>query len=913
MPMIRRVVLCMAAMTAALFSQGTPNVQLLAHLNQHAAAGYNDCWGYTAPDGREYALLGVQNGTSIVDITDAAQAVEVAFIPSATSLWKDIKTYRHYAYTVTEAGGGLQIIDLSGLPNTATLVKNFTGFHTSHNIFIDEPNAILYVEGNGGQPVLVYSLADPLNPAELSSFGIECHDIYARDNIAYVSEGSSGSVGIYDLSNPAAPVLLHRLNIPFAGYVHNCWLSDDGNYLMTTEETTGKTIKMWDISDLNNITLLDEILAPGGLAHNAHIKGNFAYVSHYTDGLRIIDISDPANLVEVGFYDTSDAWGAFPFFKTGKVLISDINEGLYVVHFEGAVEADPLDPRAPLNLQAYSDYTTPNAIRLSWEDPEALVNGTALSPADFSIEIERDGTALATVAGGTGEFIDDGLIDGRAYTYRVYTRVLATDSTSLPVGTSWIAGGSPVPSPPQITTLRGNAQQVQIYWQNPRRNIDGTPMDDLAAVRLFQDGVRVATFSRVPADSGRADSATFAPAVPGYYRWELASVDEEGGGNESQRTGAVFTPRHIPFADAFAAAGQPDPQFWLNDGTEVNNRAHNAPSPPLALNLNAHPDGEDVVDTWAFDLSGMAQSGIHFSFYYQPQGTGNAPENGDSLRVYFKNDRLQWVRVQAFPGSALQPFRFSDILIAGVPSGGGSFFHSQFQVRFRSTGSASDQSVFDDWFIDDVALSSPHPLIFANPTEVDFDTIGVNTSAVREVEVFNLGNGVLTVSGVVSTNGAFSTDAASFVVEPGGTQALQIQFHPAAAGSHEGRIRLASNDPLHDTLDVTVRGFAGTAVGIADKKALPETFALHQNYPNPFNPATAIEFALPEMRFTRLEIYNTLGQKVRTLVNENLPPGQHRRTWNGRDDSGNPVGSGVYIYRLSAGDFRSGHKMILLR
>lgn len=321
-----------------LYGQGSPNVVLLDQLDDYAI-GYNDCWGYTAPDSREYALLGVINGTSIIDITNAGSATEITFIPSPSSTWKDIKTYQNYAYVVTESSGGMQIIDLSNLPSSATLVSTYTGFSTSHNIYIDEANAMLYAEGSGS--IRAISLADPENPVELSTFGISSHDIYARDNIVYVSEGSNGSIGIFDLSNPASPTMISRFQIPNAGFVHNAWLTDDGNYLMTTEETTNKTVKLFDIQDLNNVFIIDEYLGPSNLAHNTHIKGDFAYLSHYADGLRILDISNPNNIFEAGFYDTTPStggftgsWGAFPFFPSGKILASDFSNGLFVFGFD---------------------------------------------------------------------------------------------------------------------------------------------------------------------------------------------------------------------------------------------------------------------------------------------------------------------------------------------------------------------------------------------------------------------------------------------------------------------------------------------------------------------------------------------------------------------------------------------------
>jgi len=351
------------------YAQGSSSVTLLANVNPRPADGYNDCWGYTAPNGREYALLGVNNGTSIIDITDPSNAAEVAFIPGSQSIWKDIKTYQNYAYVVNESGGGMQIIDLSNLPTSASIAATYNGFSFMHNIHIDVLNAMLYADhASGNDPCIAISLADPVSPVEVSTFGIHNHDSYARNGIVYLSEGTNGTIGVFDLTTPASPVLLQRFTVPAAGYVHNAWATEDGNYLITTEETTGKTIKVWDVSDLNNISLVGEILGAGGLAHNAHIKGNYAYVSHYADGLKIYDISDPANPVEAGYYDTNSAtgggfdgaWGAFPFFASGKILISDQQNGLFVVRFSPLVGVNtPVSSGEPTQFELASNYPNP--------------------------------------------------------------------------------------------------------------------------------------------------------------------------------------------------------------------------------------------------------------------------------------------------------------------------------------------------------------------------------------------------------------------------------------------------------------------------------------------------------------------------------------------------------------------------
>ncbi len=102
--------------------------------------------------------------------------------------------------------------------------------------------------------------------------------------------------------------------------------------------------------------------------------------------------------------------------------------------------------------------------------------------------------------------------------------------------------------------------------------------------------------------------------------------------------------------------------------------------------------------------------------------------------------------------------------------------------------------------------------------------------------------------------------------------------------------------------------------GIEDQSiAVPSDFALHQNYPNPFNPETHIAFDLPKTTNVTITVYNTLGQKVKTLVNETRQAGRHTVTWDGTDEFGNKVASGVYIYQIRAGNFVQAKKMSLMR
>ena len=94
---------------------------------------------------------------------------------------------------------------------------------------------------------------------------------------------------------------------------------------------------------------------------------------------------------------------------------------------------------------------------------------------------------------------------------------------------------------------------------------------------------------------------------------------------------------------------------------------------------------------------------------------------------------------------------------------------------------------------------------------------------------------------------------------------------------------------------------------------LPQAYALRQNYPNPFNPTTTIAYDIPEASHVRISIYNLLGQEVRTLVNSHHEAAYHKVQWNGLTNAGAPVASGMYIYRIEAGEFSAIRKLVIMK
>ena len=334
------------------------NIQLLSiveYENSNNDYGVSDVWGYTDEYGNEYAIVGYQFGTSILDVsTDLSSPIEVANIlgPSNGDYYyhRDYKTFGDYLYIVNEMTGpdvGMQVVDLSPLPFSSPIQLNtYSEIGQSHNLWIDD-SGLVFIEHQSGDNIHIANLnPSPNNPTYGGTFGNlaqNCHDIYTRDNIAYISEGWSYQFGIYDFTNPSNVIQLATFGPLNGGYAHNAWLNDSGTHIVTTEETVNKTVKIWNLSNINNITLAGEYLGENGLAHNVHVKNDLVYISHYSVGIKIIDIFNPSDPIEVAAYDTYPqgngsgyvgCWGAYPFTNNNMIFASDMQNGLHIFNFD---------------------------------------------------------------------------------------------------------------------------------------------------------------------------------------------------------------------------------------------------------------------------------------------------------------------------------------------------------------------------------------------------------------------------------------------------------------------------------------------------------------------------------------------------------------------------------------------------
>ena len=348
----------------------------------------NDSWGWTDPqDGSEYALMGVNNGTVFIDISDPINPVYLGKLPTHTtsSSWRDVKVYNNYAFVVSEAGGhGMQVFDLTRLrevanpPETFTEDAHYDGFGSAHNIVINEVTGYAYGVGtssySGGAHFV--NIQDPLNPvgeggysgsgyshdAQVITYNGPDTDYTGRE--IYVGSNEN-QVAIVDVTDKANPILISSATYTNDAYTHQGWFTEDLNYFIVGDELDEQNFGfntraiVFDFTDLDNPQFdFDYFGTTTAIDHNGYTKDNKYYLANYTAGMRVLDISDlqNQNISEYGYFDTypsnnsasfSGAWNVYPYFESGNIVISNYSDGdFFLVKASGVTNEDNEDPVA---------------------------------------------------------------------------------------------------------------------------------------------------------------------------------------------------------------------------------------------------------------------------------------------------------------------------------------------------------------------------------------------------------------------------------------------------------------------------------------------------------------------------------------------------------------------------------------
>lgn len=332
---------------------------------------YSGCYGWTdTVSGKRYAILGGTDGTYFIEITNPTNPVLRDFVQGAldSCIWREYKTFGHYAYLASDDSedNRFQIVDLSYLPDSVKLVHDSdTLIRRSHTIYVDGDK--LYCGGvsylDTTSSMSVYSLVNPEQPLLLRKLEEDypwidyVHDMFVRNDTIYASAGFQG-LFIFILQGDSQFVLIGQYTLyPSQGFNHSSYLTEDGKYLVFTDEVPdGLDFKVIDVSNLSNINLVAALnTSAGATPHNPYIRNGILYIASYQDGLYMYDLNNNGIPERLGYFDTywqNDAggftdpvyagcWGAWPFPEDNLLIAADMQNGLFILDVSQALSEAP--------------------------------------------------------------------------------------------------------------------------------------------------------------------------------------------------------------------------------------------------------------------------------------------------------------------------------------------------------------------------------------------------------------------------------------------------------------------------------------------------------------------------------------------------------------------------------------------
>ena len=801
-------------------------VDLMAYMDKTDIGGsnntsLNDIWGWTDPTTqKEYALVGLSNGTSFVDISDAENPVYLGRLPTHTnnSTWRDIKVYSNHAFIVSEAGGhGMQVFDLTELRNVSSPVQftataHYSQFGNAHNIFINEDTGFAYAVGTstcGPGGLHIVDISNPVAPAKAACVSDPStgrsgtgyvHDVqcvvYNGPDTEHVGKeicvgSNETNVWVADLStksDDSSGAKTIGLGSYDDYYTHQGWLTEDHRYFIQNDEldenngavNSTRTL-IWDLEDLDNPTIETTYFGPTpSIDHNNYIIGDYVYMSHYTSGLRILDISDISSPSEAAFFDVypnnnntsfDGTWSNYPYYGSGNVVVTSIDEGLFVLRPTFNVD----QPSAPTGIS----YSIPSdgTVTFSWN----IGNDSSISFRIYRGEepgfTTSSSNLIAELGYPTSTYSDTNLDTSKTYYYKL-----------------------------SAVNQNGTESSLSSEFKiRPLTYINAPPtIDSIASFDMNEDG-----------------STSI----------NLTGISYGGDANSQDIEVLAYTSETNIFSEL--------------------NVDYNSPSTTGSLDLipDTNSNGLSTIYVTVKDNGGIDNGGI------------------DSVRVAFNVNVLP---VNDSPGS---------FTVAGEQIiGSGQFLTNDY--LFITPENQSDSLRF----------------VWNSSIDIDGDIVQYRMIGYEDLEFLT------TTSWISDTSIAWSMD--------------DLAAQTDTVNVSEGSWSILATDG--ESFKNATTGTIGN-LKIDARALVPDVFDLKQNYPNPFKASTTIEYDVPEAQQIVIRIFNVRGHLVRTLVEEEQSPGYKLIVWDGTNDDGDQVSSGIYFCQMytpsnpNGGRFVRTKKMLRLR
>jgi choice-of-anchor B domain-containing protein len=669
------------------------NLDLLAHVPLASfstnPAEANDIWGhFDLNDFKEYALIGLRNGIGIVEVTNPEEPRVVVTIASESTIWRDIKVYqffdpsahrwKSYAYvTADNASVGVLVIDLNELPTTASVASTLVSDLSAHNVYLSNVDYSTGVSMTGMSPYLhiagsnvnggafnTYHLTNPTSPTSAykplgSSRSAYSHDVSsmvikdARKDTQCVNgtehceiffDFNENNFQLWDKTENTSPQRLSTTTYTNAEYVHSGWFTEDKLVVIVHDELDEQnvglntTVRFFEMNDLTEPTSIGTWTGPTrAIDHNGFVRGNRYYMSNYERGMTVLDITEPSNPTEVGFFDTyplndsasfNGAWGVYPFLPSGNILVSDINSGLYILRDN--------------TLTSTSGSFSFNANNYDViEGESATISVNRLNGSQGNVQVSWE---LATGAADENDFtLNTGILewlDGESdtKTIEVYTLV---DEENEPEEKLFIRlfdpkNGSTL-SQPNISTIAITSSGINsapVVSAGEDIEAETGSLVSLAATASDVDGdLLVFQWSQVSGESisiNNDDTLTpsFSPIVTGSYQFEITASDPAGNNTSDSVIVNIVDSNSVPIVNA----GN-DSEFPVGSQVSLIATASDQDGDTLTYQWS-QTSGETVLLTNADSLEAnfIATNDGNYRFTFTATDPDNASDS-DSIEV----------------------------------------------------------------------------------------------------------------------------------------------------------------------------------------------------------------------------------------------------------------------------------------
>jgi len=913
----------------------------------------------------DYAYVAANTADfQVIDISDPTAPSLVTGLSIAGS-GQDVAVQGNYAYLAT-GSIGVQIIDISDPTAPAALGNYGTGV-----VAVEVAGDYAYL-ASAAAGLLVVDVSDPMSPSLAGSYVTgNTRDVAVDGNLVFVSDASN-SVYEFDVSNPASPALegtyatvaYPRALAYAAGTVYvavdsqglqvlqtHTWIRPEiladrsfttatandvavsGNRLVLLGLTE---FELWDITDPGDPVFRDsEGLVYFGFGSDAVIDGDVLYVIVYQDGLRVYDISTPSAIVEI---DNE------PGTEFQSVAVD--GDRLFVLGLDSRL--DIFDATRPDSLVLLGEYFDPVG-----GGKGIAVHGNVVFAA-MGPELEAIDASDPTAPSLLGSvsipnYVTDIEVAGDylfAQTQYNFNTIDITD----PAAPSLVAT---ISRPGRDLAIVGNTAFVTTF---------STTSEGQLAILDISDPLAPATV-----DLAQLPAHTKAIAAQGEHLFASYMVS---GGNDGFYTlqalsrhfsyGNVVASTVIPLASPYvqiragaASSGTVDWDVYIYEEAGPGNPFPQWVWTPVPADSTWQDFSADIL-RWRGDLvydpsqpavSPVADR-VEFEVRYAHaviDSIADVPgDQGGAARLYMTRAGADWWTAQ-YPVTDYVVWRRLDASTASAPAGEAT---PKLPERLRGLTSAAVDLPPGNW-----EIITSFPAMSEEQYTVLVPTLGDSTASGPVYTVFAVSAHVGFSSMVSPPDSGYSVDniapgvPQSFAVAynaPGGTELSwdaspepDFQYYRVYRSTDPGFTPTSSDlvyetaspgwtDPVADAYQYAYKvtaldhagnesdpAGAGTVTSAGD--GAPLANRLEQNVPNPFNPSTTIAFTLREAGEVTLAVYDATGRHVRTLVSGRREARSYDVAWDGRDDAGTRVASGVYFYRLTAGSFTQTRKMVLLK